>query len=268
VHPSDGGDRTGATHATIDWSYAAATIERVRAAAPRAKDVPHLLGVLRCYGWHSNGDTGTNAYPSLRTVANEVGVGRNRVEALVDVLVGAGLLVDTGRRVGRGRAGGAVVYDLPIGTASGANSSRGQLAPTAAELAPRTAELAPHAVPNQGPVTNNNSPGTASAGGDVRPNGPVANSLSGEDVDTAEDVLSQLRGGYDAVTGPSGIAPTRQAVIKVLVEHRPTTADALIAAHRARSIVCAHNEAKNIVGLYAQQLAGMGTGGPRGNVES
>jgi hypothetical protein len=153
---AQGGEVDG--HAAMDWSYADATIERVRAAAPRPKDTSDLLAVLRAYAWHSDGATGANAYPSLRTVADLVAVSRNRVAGLVDVLVAAGLLVDTGERRGRGRAGGAVVYTLPIGTPCGANSSGGQLAPTAPELAPTRPELALHAVPDQGPVTSTPQP--------------------------------------------------------------------------------------------------------------
>jgi hypothetical protein len=103
-----------------------------------------------------------------------------------------------------------------------------------------------------------NSPGTTSVGDRASASGKrtTSTSISEEQVKLADKVCGILQRGVDGLTTTEPVkAPTRQAVLKAHLEHKPTPEDAEGIAIEVRSIAQSQNRAPNIVGLYARRLA-------------
>ena len=156
----------------IDWTYSAEVVERCRALAQTrisndpTTDAASLLAVLRCLAAHADHDSGEEARPGLRTIADETVLGRQKVARALRTLVAVELIVNTGECRGKG---GTVVYTLPCTdtTRGGAStqgtgtSQDGASSEEVSQIAPREAiDAEPSGTTRGGASSNPNWPRT------------------------------------------------------------------------------------------------------------
>ncbi len=239
----------------IRWTYEPATVARARhAAATHGVDAASLLALLRAYAFHADGWDGSSSYPGARLLADELAIGRNRIPKLRDVLTGAGLLIDTGQRRGRG---GAIVYrlDLPdpgIGTTkNGASSTVEDGASSPAEsVTPLDGAASSRTVTEHHtqPAPNRHHPGwcaTKDQGPDDQREAQAARESVADD--SVEDVIRPLAECSRRRRLP---APDRARVVAALTEHPREDAE-----HIARDLDRAwRGEMTDVVGAFLSRL--------------
>jgi hypothetical protein len=224
----------------------------------------HVMAITYCAGH------GTDGLVDVEFVEEKVPKDRDR-ERMIAALVDAGLweLVD----------GGWVIHDFLEFNPSRAETDeqRTHVSRVRAEAGRRgglakaakhggNSQVARQQTPSKLPCSNEassspdptrpvnplevGSPSTASD--DARAGG---NGAGHSDEDLAEEASGSLQNALDGLmSGKRGRSPSRQAVLKVLLAHRPSREHVEQAVVQARSIVQSQDESSNIVGLFEMKL--------------
>lgn len=275
-----------------DWTREPETIERVRRLARDAHiEGVAMVAVLREFALYADGVTGGNAFPSERTITEAIGAGQNRrrIRRCIELLEGAGLLIDTGVKRGKG---GTIVYRLPIGTGDALDVSSSTADGTGdAQGVTSSAEtgdkLETTGVPYQGPSSpigeerepavvgraraseqqalSTTSPGEDNDNGvvvtlpplnGVAPRRQLPTKETVEVTSAATYISGVLERGIDSIPDDAqGRPPTPERVQRAINGVPTATHDDISnAAQEARAIVQAQGRAGDITALFASKL--------------